>query len=266
MAEDAQHAVDALNEAENSYKNLEETINSYTEARDNIDSLTQGTEEFKNAVIEANEVARELIELYGIASRYNANTGLIEIDNEELDKAIELEQMKLENARVSNVAAQSNKIMAASDLSNAKIAENENKSYLELIKDNQLWGTAGAATGAGAATASAISAAGATLSTSIGAAISAAFGPIVLATVGIGASLLALKAGLDYWSQNSKDEDQIAALESLQDAYTQSGGNFEVAIDSLSETEKSLIDSLGLTDNELANLCSEVSANTAAVL
>lgn len=266
MAEDAQHATDALNEAENSYNNLQDTINSYNEARDNIDSLTQGTQEFKDAILEANDAARDLIELYGVTSRYNANTGLIEIDENELDKAIELEQIKLENARVSNVAAQSNKLMASSDLSNSKIAENENKSYLELIKDNQLWGTAGAATGAGAATASAISAAGATLSTSIGAAISAAFGPIVLATVGIGASLLALKAGLDYWSQNSKDEDQIAALESLQDAYTQSGGNFEVAIDSLSETEKSLIDSLGLTDNELANLCSEVSANTAAVL
>ena len=68
----------------------------------------------------------------------------------------------------------------------------------------------------------------------------------------------------DY--QNNTNKDQIAALESLQDAYIQFGGNFEVAMDSLSESEKSLIDSLGLTDNELANLCSEVSANTAAVL
>ena len=80
MSEDAKHAADALSEAEDSYNNLQDTINSYSNARDNIDSLTQGTQEFKDAILEANDAARDLIELYGVASRYNANTGLIEID------------------------------------------------------------------------------------------------------------------------------------------------------------------------------------------
>lgn len=253
MAEDAQQAADTLNKAEDSYKNLEETINSYSEARDNIDSLTQGTEEFKKAVIEANEVARELIELYGVVSRYNANTGLIEIDDKELDKAIELEQIKLENARVSNVAAQSNKIMAASDLSNAKIVEQNDKSYLDRVNQTITpYVTAMATAGVGAAAAGMVTTA------------LAPFAGLIGGLIGAVGSFA--EAGLYILSQNNTNKDQIAALESLQDAYTQSGGNFEVAMDSLSETEKSLIDSLGLTDNELANLCSEVSANTAAVL
>lgn len=248
MAEDAQHAADTLNEAEDSYKNLEETINSYSEARDNIDSLTQGTEEFKKAIIEANEVARELIELYGIASRYNANTGLIEIDDKELDKAIELEQIKLENARIANITAQSNKTMAASDLSNAKASEKDNKSWMELANNDISLGAIGG------------------IVTTIMAATAGIGAPIAAAVASLSLAIGVLSGTFEYMNQNSDDQEQISALEALQDAYIQSGGNFEVAMDSLSESEKSLIDSLGMTDDELATLCSEVSANTAAVL
>lgn len=248
MAEDAQHATDALNEAENSYNNLQDTINSYNEARDNIDSLTQGTEEFKNAVLEANDAARELIELYGIASRYNANTGLIEIDTAELDKAIELEQIKLENARIASIAAQSNKTMAASDLSNAKAAEKDNKSWMELASNDISLGAIGG------------------IVTTIMAATAGIGTPIAAAVAGLSLAIGALNGTFEYMNQNSDDQKQISALEALQDAYIQSGGNFEIAMDSLSESEKSLIDSLGMTDDELTTLCSEVSANTAAVL
>ena len=248
MAEDAQHATDALNEAENSYNNLQDTINSYNEARDNIDSLTQGTEEFKNAVLEANDAARELIELYGIASRYNANTGLIEIDTAELDKAIELEQIKLENARIASIAAQSNKTMAASDLSNAKAAEKDNKSWMELASNDISLGAIGG------------------IVTTIMAATAGIGTPIAAAVAGLSLAIGALNGTFEYMNYNSDDQKQISALEALQDAYIQSGGNFEIAMDSLSESEKSLIDSLGMTDDELTTLCSEVSANTAAVL
>ena len=253
MSEDAKQAADALSEAEDSYNNLQDTINAYSNARDNIDSLTQGTQEFKDAILEANDAARDLIELYGVASRYNAETGLIEIDKDELDKAIELEQMKLESARVSNVAAQSNKLMASSDLSNAKVVEQNDMGYWDRV--GQTMGQSvvtGFGIGAGAATAGIVTSVVAPVAALVGAAI--------------GAVTSFAEAGLYMLGQNNTNEKEIAALESLQDAYIQSGGNFEVAMDSLSESEKSLIDSLGLTDSELANLCSEVSANTAAVL
>ena len=253
MSEDAKYAADALSEAEDSYNNLQDTVNAYSDARDNIDSLTQGTQEFKDAILEANDAARDLIELYGVTSRYNANTGLIEIDENELDKAIELEQIKLENARVSNVAAQSNKLMASSDLSNAKIVEQNDKSYLDRVNQTITPLVATMATaGAGAAAAGMVTTA------------LAPFAGLIGSLIGAVGSFA--EAGLYILGQNNTNEKEIAALESLQDAYIQSGGNFEVAMDSLSESEKSLIDSLGLTDNELANLCSEVSANTAAVL
>jgi hypothetical protein len=85
MSKEAEKAAETLDEAKNAYENLNDTITAYTDARNSIDNLTEGTIEFKNAILEANEAARTLIELYGVASKYNAETGLIEIEKEDLE-------------------------------------------------------------------------------------------------------------------------------------------------------------------------------------
>lgn len=248
MAEEAQHAAEALEEAKTAFEELEETIDSYSTARDKIDSLTQGTKEFEQAVIEANEAARILMETYGVAGNFNANTGLIEIDEKELKKAQEEEYQNLESARINNTAAQTNKLMASNDLSNAKAVEKTNKSWTELAADDINLGAMGA------------------IATTIMAATAGIGAPIAAAVAGLSVAIGALGGTFEYMQQSSNDQEQIVALESLQDAYIQSGGNLEIAIESLSADEKALIDSLGITDSELANLCSEVSTNTAAIL
>lgn len=253
MSEDAKQAADALNEAENAYEDLQDTISSYSSARDNIDSLTQGTKEFEAAVIEANDAARKLMETYGVAGKFNANTGLIEIDKDALEKAQEDQAEKLEEARVNNTAAQSNKLMAENDLSNAKIVEQNDMGYWERVGQTLNASVAtGFTMGAGLATAGVV--------TSVIAPVSAAVGALS------GALASLTEAGVSMLMQNRTNEDQIAALESLQDAYIQSGGNFETAMASLGEEEQELINSLGMTDSELQNLCAQVSANTAAIL
>lgn len=265
MAEDAQIAADALSEAENSYKSLQETINSYNDARENIDSLTRGTEEFKEAVIEANKVARELIETYSVVSTYDANTGLIRIDPKDLEDKLDEEQSRLEQARVNNVAAQSNKLMASSDLSNAKMSEKNNdltywEAFDKSAKGNIVSGAAAGASIGGMAGGIAGTIAG-PLGNAVGAGVAAGLGGILGSLLGFG------KTFIDAASYNKdRNDSEVSALEALQEAYIQSGGNFEIAMDSLSEDQKGLIDSLGSTDSELEALCSEVSANTAAIL
>lgn len=248
MAEEAQHATEALEEAKTAFEELEETINSYNTARDKIDSLTQGTKEFEQAVIEANEAARILIETYKVAGNFNANTGLIEIDEKELKKAQEKQYQNLESARINNTAAQTNKLMASNDLANAKAAEKSNKSWAELAVDDVNLGAMGA------------------IATTIVAATAGVGAPIAAAVAGLSVAIGALIGTFEYMEQSSNDQKQIVALESLQEAYIRSGGNLESAMGALTDSEKSLINSLGLTDTELANLCSEVSANTAAIL
>lgn len=255
LQEDASQAAEILDEAQASYNDLQDTVKAYSDARDNIDSLTQGTEEFKNAILEANEAARTLIELYGVASQYNADTGLIEIDSVNLKKAVEKEQKKIENARTANIAAQSNKISASTDLTNAKVVEKDDVGYWERIFSiDSLQTLVG--------------------STIVGGELGLAGGPFAPLTVAAGTIAGVVTGLIDVFTesyfeikeQNSINEQQIAALEALENAYSQSGGNFEIAIDSLTDSEKALIDSLEMTDTELADLCAEVSANTSAIL
>ena len=253
MSEEAQHAAEALEEAKTAFEELEETIDSYSTARDKIDSLTQGTKEFEQAIIEANDAARILMETYGVAGNFNANTGLIEIDEKELKKAREEEYQNLESARINNTAAQTNKLMASSDLANAKAVEKNDFGYWDRVGETlSLNVSAGMTIGAATAAAGIV--------TAWTAPVTAAIGGLIGALVSFG------EAAVQIGMQNSNNNDQIAALETLQEAYIRSGGNLESAMGALTDSEKSLIDSLGLTDTELANLCSEVSANTAAIL
>ena len=224
MSADAQRASEALEETKSAYQDLQTTIGSYQSARNKIDELTVGTVEFKAAILEANEAAQKLIETYGIASKFNPETGLIEIDNDDLESAVEKQQEKLEDARVANAAAQSNKLMASNNLKNAKLSEKDDTGYWDKV------------------------------------------GNSIRKNVMFGLTAGVIEAGIGTIQQNKQNEKQMAALESLQDAYIQSRGNLEVAMDSLTASEKSLINSLQLTDSELANLCSEVSANTAAII
>lgn len=63
-----ERATQAVNDATTAYENLKNTINQYDTAAEKIEGLASGTEEFTEAVKEANNQAKELINTYGILS------------------------------------------------------------------------------------------------------------------------------------------------------------------------------------------------------
>ena len=101
---------ESYNKANEAAEKLKTTIESYQEIKNNLDTLISGTDEFKSAVEQANEKARELIETYQLFDKYSINAeGLIEFDEgtfEELEKQAQYEvsatqkNMYLANASV----------------------------------------------------------------------------------------------------------------------------------------------------------------------
>lgn len=109
-----------LNAAKEAAEGFKEATSDYQDSIDAIDQLTKGTQEYKKAVEEANEKARELIETYGLKqSDYELNAeGIIEIDEEALknkqaqfDKRVmsTQTQLNLDQAELAQVSAE-NKI------------------------------------------------------------------------------------------------------------------------------------------------------------
>lgn len=98
--EESARLSEELNKAKEAAENLKKTIESYDSAVDKIKTLTKGTEEWKQAISEANQSAREIIDLGGMEGKYhfNTETGLIEFE----DGALE-ESQKIADDRVTTL-------------------------------------------------------------------------------------------------------------------------------------------------------------------
>lgn len=87
-AKEASEQVETLtnkyNELTEAAKNLKETISEYDDQIKALDDLTKGTDEYKEALEQANEKAKELIETYGLFDNYHIEDGLIKIDEDKL--------------------------------------------------------------------------------------------------------------------------------------------------------------------------------------
>lgn len=105
-----------LNAAKEAAEGFKEATSDYQDSVDAIDELTKGTQEYKKAVEEANEKARELIETYGLKqSDYKLNAeGIIEIDENVLqEKQAQFDkrvmstqtQLNLDQAELAEVSA-----------------------------------------------------------------------------------------------------------------------------------------------------------------
>lgn len=81
----AEDAAKAAEEAKNAYADLKSEIENYDNAVSKIKELTKGTDEFKEAVEEANDAARELIKLYKLTSFSIDENGIIQLDPDELE-------------------------------------------------------------------------------------------------------------------------------------------------------------------------------------
>lgn len=127
-AENAKHAYDDLLQAKSSHNQLLDTLN----------DLTEGTLEFRNALLEANAVAHDIIDsnnlVYGQDWNYDSR-GAIQFADGVLEKS-------LDNYLTAAEAADRNKVLAAAmvdaadysiDKTNATIAENFADNYLGTL-------------------------------------------------------------------------------------------------------------------------------------
>jgi uncharacterized protein YoxC len=91
--EELKRTSEEMEKAKEASEKLKESIKGYEEAVDSLHGLTKGTEEYNEALKKANDAARELInnnpELAGKYS-FNAESGLIEFDDNALDDMQEL--------------------------------------------------------------------------------------------------------------------------------------------------------------------------------
>lgn len=100
--EAAAHLKEAYNETKQAYEDLKSSISDYHEARDALSELTKGTNEWREAIIEANEKALELINNYeGLEYTIDEN-GLINIDEDSLR---ELQTQKSKEVRSAQEAS-----------------------------------------------------------------------------------------------------------------------------------------------------------------
>ena len=227
--EEASRLGEELSKAKEEAAELKSTIEGYDSAVDKIKELEKGTKEWRAAIEDANDKARELIDKGGLEGQYhfNAETGLIEFD----EGALEAAQSKADQKAK---AVQAQKLMADNDVLSAQTAV-KNK---EVATEN---------------------------SSSVykGAALT---GLASLLLPGIGTAIVGGLSLLTAGLQKATDNGQTKALERLQEAYEKSGGNIVTAMNSLSVADTALINSMGMTKEELAKLCQETSANTAAIL
>jgi uncharacterized protein YlxW (UPF0749 family) len=87
--EESARLAEELNKAKEAANELRTTIEGYDTAIEKVKTLKKGTQEYKDAVEEANEKARELIEMGELEGKYhfNAENGLIEFDKGALEEA-----------------------------------------------------------------------------------------------------------------------------------------------------------------------------------
>lgn len=120
-AENAKKAAEALEkvkeETEKSNEELAKTrdlFNGYTEGKEKLKELDSSTEEYKDTLVETNDKARELIETLGLFDSFSYDeNGLITIDEEKLNAALETQRQNNLNKNIEEYQAEINSINAS---------------------------------------------------------------------------------------------------------------------------------------------------------
>ena len=113
-ADAAKAAAERLADATEAYENckiaaedFKKSIEDYNEAKNAIKDLTSDMEGFKDAVDEANEKARELIETYGLYDKWSFDEqGVIQINQDELEKIQNQKNQAMRDTYANQMGAQ----------------------------------------------------------------------------------------------------------------------------------------------------------------
>ena len=233
--EEASRLGEELTKAKDAANELRESIESYDTAIEKIKTLKEGTEEWRKAIQEANDIARQMIdENEGLEGKYhfNAETGLIEFDKEVLADLQASADSKVRTVEGQKIRADNAVLSAKNAVSIKEASKNENKSYVEIAhnvgKRNSLFKTD------------------------------------FEGVLNMADPASWTQVGTQMLSQAIQDKMQQSALDELTKAYAENGGNFAEAMDGLTNMQRRLIKSMDLTDSELSALCQEVKNNTDA--
>ena len=233
----SEQAAAAYEETVNKYNELTSNISSYQNAVKGIEEMEKGTLEWREAIANANDEALKLLETYDNLEYSINNDGLIEIDEESLQKA---QEEALDQKR----AAQARKIAAEQYSSTKSLEQNRTQFARETLKSNadakahtaNIGVTTAAGAGAGALIGSAIPVIG----TAIGAAVGAGVGLI-------GGAVTAALGGAD-------SEKEQRALDKLVDAYQDNSAAVEAAFAGNEESLRAfLTQKLNIKDEGLIN-------------
>lgn len=97
----------ALEDATQAAEDFKSAVDEWDEAVSAIDEMTQGTQEYKDAIEDANEKAKELIETYGLYSNWHYDdSGLITFDDGSLQEAYDAKEKTANDLQTATDAAQ----------------------------------------------------------------------------------------------------------------------------------------------------------------
>ena len=222
---EAARLTQALNDAKDAAESLRSSIENYDGAVDKLKTLTEGTEEWRDALNEANDAARKLIEdnpeLAGKYS-FNADTGLIEFEKGALEGLQSQADQRVTAATSQSIAAQNNVLDKKNNVLLSDATKGDNAAVAI---------TAGITSGFAAAV--------------------PLIGPALATSIQANAAM--------------HDVSQQKALSNLAEKFDLADGNLSEALNQMSESEMTLINSLNLNDTELQKLCSQLAANNDAI-
>ena len=150
-AESAARLAESYNEVKEAETAFRDSVSSYESAKEGLDQLTKGTTEYKEAVMQANEKALELLKTNkDLSYTIDKDTGLIEIDEEELAKAEEASLHKEKMAQYSALAAEQNAKNKRLEADRVQFTREQAKSGTQTWDDDDTTVAAGAGIAAGA--------------------------------------------------------------------------------------------------------------------
>lgn len=249
----------AYNDAKTSYNNLKTSIDSWNEKDTALDNLQKGTTEWKEALIEANDAALELINTYDDLEYKVDENGRIKITEESLEAAQEQELLKMQEAQGQAAGAKARSLAAENEADRVEF----NRKYSSAdagaaVGQSAEWGGAGAVLGA------VLGAGLLTAATVFTGGLAAVELPAVLAAAGVGAGV-GLASGLGVGALTGQEsEEEKAIVEGLVDSYDKLGSGLYATAEFTNA-----VNELGLTTDEeisaLKELIKSTDANTKAI-
>ena len=244
----AKKAVEEADMANQMYKSTQEAYNTfkggideYESGRKGLEGLQKGTLEYEEALMKANDAARDLISANNLLSdsyHIDEATGLITINEEKLKAIQEQRLLDVKNAQHHAISMQNEAKKAQIESDKIDLMRKKMKAGGGFSEEDGSWMLGGVGGGLGAGLA-------------VGATIGGSAGPIGAA---IGAAVGAIAGGIGAAVTNDAEDEEDKALKAIKRMYDLEGetvfANFDETVEKVADGNNELATSL--LDNEVA--------------